>query len=117
MNEVVRPEIDRTGVYASASELTALGSIAPAACWSTLPGPMLILKPFQSRVSVTAFTIDTTRQGFAAAVATDGFEHEFNRRLRRRHACDMWRKENSRMVPERMAFGQRLVFGDVENGG
>ena len=39
-----------------------------------------------------------SRQGFAAAVAVDGFEYEFNRRFRRRHACDMWREQNARMA-------------------
>src|SRR5437879_2260498 len=29
----------------------------------------------------------------------------------------MWRKENARMAPERMTRRQRLVFGDVEDGG
>jgi hypothetical protein len=109
---VVRPEIDRTGVCAFPNELAARGGFAPAASWSSPLGPILILK-----LSVTAYTIDTPRQGLAAAVAADGFEHKINRCFRRRHACDMWREENPRMASERVARRQRLVFGDVKNGG
>src|SRR5882724_3491656 len=68
-------------------------------------------------VSVSPFTIHAAWQGFAAPMTANGLQHEFNRRFRRRHACDMRRQENARIAPERMVRRQRLRFGDVENGG
>src|SRR5882724_10394673 len=69
-----------------------------------------VVRPAIDRTGVGASPNElAARVGFTAAVATDGLEYEFNRRFRRRHACDMWREENARMAPERMARRQRLV--------
>src|SRR5207247_4054524 len=54
MNEVVRPEIDKTGVCASPDERAAGGGFAPATSGASPLGPVLILKlsklGFSSRV-------------------------------------------------------------------
>src|SRR5436190_7021686 len=98
-------------------------STGPACSSLVFPIPGLLRMSFFAKpvpsyarhASVPAFAVDQARQGVAASVAADGFEHEFNRRFWRRHAGVVRREQNSRMVPEWMAGGQRLGFGYIEN--